>query len=180
MPKTRRRSGSAALTRTICRRSPKKNAAKNRSACAFARTATARGKPYSTENAAVRVKRNPPDARKDMLRRRKCLGSTERKKPDGCRQEPGCGIRKDSHTETEADKGYFAVQDKARKKFRHVRVPEREQVSSVGIGKRHTPIMENTFSFILYQIFFPLSRPAEKSRSCAAADELPDGETHIR
>lgn len=66
------------------------------------------------------------------------------------------------------------------KKFRHVRVPEREQVSSVGIGKRHTPIMENTFSFILYQIFFPLSRPAEKSRSCAAADELPDGETHIR
>jgi len=72
------------------------------------------------------------------------------------------------------------VQDKARKKFRHVRVQEREQVSSVGIGKRHTPIMENTFSFILYQIFFPLSRPAEKSRSYAAADELPDGETHIR
>jgi|GEM_PF-1787771 len=114
------------------------------------------------------------------MRRRKCLGSTERKKPDGCRQETGCGVRKDSHTETEADKGYFAVQDKARKKFRHVRVPEREQVSSVGIGKSHTPIMENTFSFILYQIFFPLSRPAEKSRSCAAADELPDGETHIR
>ena len=80
------------------------------------------------------------------MRRRKCLGSTERKKPDGCRQETGCGVRKDSHTETEADKGYFAVQDKARKKFRHVRVPEREQVSSVGIGKSHTPITAVTES----------------------------------
>lgn len=114
----------------------------------------------------------------NTLRRRKRPEGAERKKPDGCRQEPGCGIRKDSHTETEADKGYFTGQDKTGKTFCHVRASEREQVSSVGIGKSHTPIMENTSSFILYQIFFFLSRPAAKSRSCAAADELPGGEAH--
>lgn len=70
----------------------------------------------------------------------------EAKKPDSCRQKTGCGIRKDSHTETEADKGYFTGQDKTGKTFCHVRASEREQVSSVGIGKSHTPIMENTSS----------------------------------
>ena len=79
------------LTGPICRRSPKKNAARTDPHIAFARTAAARGKPCSTESAAVRGETQSQPC--DRYAAAKCLGHAGEKKPVGCRQEPGCGFR---------------------------------------------------------------------------------------
>lgn len=44
------------------------------------------------------------------------------------------------------DESYSPGQEQTNKKFYHVRAIEIETVSSVGIGKNHTPIMEDTAS----------------------------------